>query len=231
MYRAAVFQEVGKPLSIERLPDLEPGEGQLLVRVHRCGICGSDLHMTQGHGYTVPAGSVLGHEFAGEVVEVGRGDSPFRKGDVVVAMPIMGCGKCGPCQTGEPAYCDNISYLAGGYAEYALVSAHTASWLPSRLSAADGALAEPLAVALHGMAVASVKPGDRVLIQGAGPIGLSALFWARRLGAGKVDVIEGAKPRAELAAKFGAHDVRAPVVQTPESFDGVDPSSLYDVVV
>src|SRR5688572_4943487 len=97
MYRAAVFHEAGKALAVEWLPDLRPSEGQLLVKVHRCGICGSDLHMTQGHGYTVPTGTVLGHEFTGEVVETGGGEARFCPGDVVVAMPISGCGCCGAC--------------------------------------------------------------------------------------------------------------------------------------
>jgi len=231
MYRAAVFKEAGKPLVVERLPDLRVGEGQLLVKVHRCGICGSDLHMTQGEGLTVPSGTVLGHEFTGEVVEEGKGSSRFRNGDVIVAMPIMGCGKCGPCLIGEPAYCENISYLAGGYAEFALVSAHTATLLPSRLSASDGALAEPLAVALHGVAMANITPGSRILVQGAGPIGLAALFWARRLGADHVDVIEGVSARADLALRFGAREVRAPEPVGQQGFEAVDPLKLYDVVI
>ena len=231
MYRAAVFEEAGRPLAIKNLPDLPVGEGQLLVKVHRCGICGSDLHMTQGHGYTVDSGTVLGHEFTGEVVEVGKNETRFGKGEVIVAMPISGCGKCGPCLMGEPAYCDNISYLFGGYAEYALVGASTASTLPSRLSAADGALTEPLAVALHGMAMAGIEPGSRVLVQGAGPIGLAALFWARRFGAGVVDMIEGAPVRAEIARRMGADNVSPPQSQDEQSFLSRDPAKLYDVVV
>lgn len=203
-----------------------------MVRVHRCGICGSDLHMTQGHGYTVPAGTVLGHEFTGEVVETGKGEARFRKGDLVVAMPISGCGKCGACLVGEPAYCTRISYLFGGYAEYALVSAHTAFLLPSRLSAADGALTEPLAVALHGVAMANITPGSKVLVQGAGPIGLASLYWARRLGADHVDVIESAEARVEIAHRMGAREVRAPSPPGETGFEPQpDPSSLYDVVI
>jgi len=231
MYRAAIFHEAGKPLAVERLPDLRPSEGQLLVKVHRCGICGSDLHMTQGPGYTVPAGTVLGHEFTGEVVETGKGETRFRQGDVVVAMPISGCARCGACLIGEPAYCEHISYLFGGYAEYALVSAHTAILLPSRLSAADGALTEPLAVALHGAAMAGITAGSRVLVQGAGPIGLAVLFWARRLGAGHVDIVEGAAARADIALRMGADQVFHPGAAPEQSLGPGDPSLLYDVVI
>ena len=231
MYRAAIFEKAGEPLSIRELPDLCPGQGQLLVKVHRCGICGSDLHMTQGHGYTVPAGTVLGHEFTGEVIGKGPGEQPFVNGDVVVAMPISGCGRCGACLNGEPAYCESISYLFGGYAEFALVSGHTASLLPSRVSASDGALTEPLAVALHGVAMAGIKPGCRVLVQGAGPIGLAALFWARRLGAGRVDIVEGAPARADLARRMGAHHVHPPQSLEENQLAPTDPDGLYDVVI
>jgi len=231
MYKAAIFEQVGQPLAIRELPDLTPGEGQLLVKVHRCGICGSDLHMTQGRGYTVPAGTVLGHEFTGEVIGKGAGELPFVEGEVVVAMPISGCARCGACLNGEPSYCESISYLFGGYAEFALVSAHTASLLPSRVSAGDGALTEPLAVALHGVAMAGIVPGCRVLVQGAGPIGLAALFWARRMGAGRVDVIEGASGRADLARRMGADHVHAPRLPEENQFGPADPDGQYDLVI
>ena len=230
--RAAIFEEVGKPLSVRSVPDPEPGPGQLLVRVARCGICGSDLHMTQGHGYTVPAGTVLGHELTGEVVDIGVGVEGFARRERVAAMPIAGCGNCRYCLAGEPARCVRIEYLFGGYAEFALVSAVTAMKLPAMLSDADGALAEPLAVALHGIAMARLAPGAKVLILGAGPIGLSALFWARKLGAGVVDVVERAEVRAEIARKMGAGAVNAPQPPDPAALmPGADPEAAYDVVI
>ncbi|KHK90045.1 hypothetical protein LK12_18050 [Novosphingobium malaysiense] len=188
--------------------------------------------MTQGHGYTVPGGTVLGHEFTGEVIETGAGVEGFAKGERVVAMPIAGCGKCRYCLAGEPAWCEALEFLSGGYAEYALVNAATAMRLPATLSDADGALVEPLAVSLHGIAMAGIKPGARVLVQGAGPIGLAALFWARRVGAGRVDVIEGAPVRAAIADRMGADSVTAPQPLDPAGFaQRPDPEKLYDVVV
>lgn len=210
MMRAAVFKAVGKPLAIETLPDPEPGASQVVIRVHRCGICGSDLHLTEGHGFQLPTGTVLGHEFAGEVVAVGKGVTRLKVGDRAAAMPISGCGSCLACVAGEPAKCTAMDFAFGGYAEYALMNALTSVKLPASLTAADGALAEPLAVALHGVAMAQVKPGSHVAIQGAGPIGLAALFWARRFGAKRIDVIEGAPRRAEIAMMMGADNVRPP---------------------
>lgn len=217
---------------MERLPEPEPGPGQLLIRVARCGICGSDLHMTDGHGYTVPHGHVLGHEFAGEVVDIGKDVEGFRKGDRLAAMPISGCGHCRYCLAGQPAWCESLEFLSGGYAEYALVSASTATKLPSTLSDADGALVEPLAVSLHGLAMARIEPGSSVLVQGAGPIGLAALFWARRLGAGRVDVIEGAEARARIAQQMGADSVSPPALLDPERLQkNFHDDRLYDIVI
>lgn len=217
--RAAVFKAPGQALVIEECPDPTPAEGEVVVRVHRCGICGSDLHITEGHGYTVPEGTVLGHEFAGEVVAVGKNVDRFKVGDRAAAMPIFGCGHCASCLAGEAKWCNQIRYVFGGYAEYALMSAHTAVQLPNSLSSADGALVEPLAVALHGVAMAGLTPGAHVLIQGAGPIGLAALFWAKRLGAGRVDMIEGSDVRANIARQMGASSVRPPTVASSNSSD------------
>lgn len=215
------------------MPDLEVSEGQLLVRVQSCGICGSDLHITQGSGYTVPPGTVLGHEFAGEVVDIPKGEKRFKNGDQVVATPISGCGRCGDCLSGNPAYCSKLRYVFGGYAEYALVNTHTAMPLPGTLSPADGALAEPLAVSLHGVAMAQMRPGSRVLVQGAGPIGLAALFWARRLGADHVDVVEKAPRRIEIARSMGAAKIFSPeeITATRDPQSRINPASLYDVVI
>jgi (R,R)-butanediol dehydrogenase/meso-butanediol dehydrogenase/diacetyl reductase len=207
---APVFNKVGEPLTIERVPDLEPAPGQVVVKVARCGICGTDLHLTEGHGIEIPAGSILGHEYSGEVVAIGKGVERLKVGDRAVSLPVIGCGKCRECLSGRPASCPNWMMLWGGYAEYALMGEDTAIPLPGSLSMADAALAEPLAVALHGVEQARFRAGDTVIIQGAGPIGLSALFWARRMGAKRVDVIEGVPGRAAIALAMGADTVRAP---------------------
>ena len=229
--RAAIFQEVGRQLAIVSVKDPAPAEGEVVIRVHRCGICGSDLHLTEGHGYKLPSGTVLGHEFTGEVVAVGRGVDRFKCGDRIAAMPVFGCGHCRYCLAGEPAWCAQIGYTFGGYAEYAAVNAGTALRLPKTLSLADGALAEPLAVALHGVAAAGVTPGASVLVLGAGPIGLAALFWARRLGAGRVDVIEGAPPRADIALAMGADSVRPPTTQAAAELGNHDTGDKPSLVI
>ncbi len=204
--RAAVMQGLHKPLAIETLPDPTPGEGELVVKVGRCGICGSDLHMTEDPGYGMGAGDVLGHEFAGEVVALGRGVEGVRMGDLVSVIPLMSCGHCAACRAGDLAWCDSFGLQGGGYADYALTRPNQCVILPRSVSLADGAIVEPLAVALHGVSLSGIKPGDKVLVLGAGPIGLAVAFWARRAGAAKVVMQDIATHQRERALEMGATD-------------------------
>jgi (R,R)-butanediol dehydrogenase/meso-butanediol dehydrogenase/diacetyl reductase len=206
MIRAAVMQGLHKPLIIERLPDPEPGEGEVLVRVGRCGICGSDLHMTEDPAFGRAAGDVLGHEFAGEVVALGKNAEGVRLGDLVSVIPLASCGRCDTCLAGEPAWCAHFGLQGGGYAEYALTRPNQCVILPASASLADGAIIEPLAVALHGVNLAGVQAGDKVLILGAGPIGLAVAFWAKRAGAGRIVVQDVAPHQNERARAMGAAD-------------------------
>lgn len=203
--RAAIFKGAGQPLAIEDRPDPEPAAGDVVIRIGRCGICGTDLHMTSGHnGFGLPVGSMLGHEYAGEVVALGRGVSRLKVGDRIAAIPVAGCGKCAACHTGQPTFCTEVRTMIAGFAEYVNVAEASAFRLPAALSMADGALVEPLAVGLHGVAMAPIGPGTRVLVLGAGSVGLAAIFWARQLGAGRIVAASPSGRRAELAAAMGA---------------------------
>jgi threonine dehydrogenase-like Zn-dependent dehydrogenase len=184
--KAAIFQALLTPLALAELPDPQPRARQVLVSVCRCGICGSDLHMTEDPVFGAAAGDVLGHEFAGEVLELGPDVKHLRIGDRVTVAPLLGCGDCDTCLRGEPAWCTQMALQGGGYAQYAAVAERQCRRLPAHISLADGALAEPLAVALHGIMQSGMKPGDKVLVLGAGAIGLAVAFWARRLGASQV---------------------------------------------
>src|SRR5207253_1613402 len=140
--------------------------------------------MSDGTGQVFETGSVIGHEFAGEVVALGKDIEHLEVGDRVTSMPFTGCGRCVTCLAGRPNFCAGFRGMAGGFAEYVVATGRTAIKLPATLSLADGALIEPLAVGLHGASLARLHPGSRVLVIGAGPIGLAAVFWARKLGAG-----------------------------------------------
>lgn len=204
--RAAVMQGLHKPLKVEAIPDPTPGEGEVVVKVGRCGICGSDLHMTEDAAFGVGAGDVLGHEFSGEVVALGRGAEGLRVGDRVSVIPLKSCGQCAACKAGEIAWCDQFGLQGGGYAEYAVTRPNQCVVLPSSASLADGAIIEPLAVALHGLSMSRMRVGDKVLVLGAGPIGLAVAYWARRHGAGRVVLQDVAEWQRDRALAMGAHD-------------------------
>ena len=146
--RNAIFRGVGRQLAIEDRPVPIPGPNQALIRVHRCGICGSDLHMTSGSAFDMPAGSALGHEYAGEVVDVGPGGSELSVGDRVTALPMSTCGQCEACRADVPLHCVGLQMMQGGYGDYTLVDQRKTMKLPDSLSFEDGALVEPLASGL-----------------------------------------------------------------------------------
>lgn len=202
--KAATFDAIGKPLVISELEAPTPKHGQLLLKVCRCGICGSDLHMTAEEVFGVRKGDVLGHEYSGEILETSGDACGLKAGDQVSVAPLRGCGVCPSCLRGEPAWCDQMMLIGGGFAQYATVNANQCRKLPWGISAADGALAEPLAVGLHGLTQSGMKRGDTVLIVGAGAIGLAVAFWAKRLGAGKVVLTDLHNLQEDRAMALGA---------------------------
>jgi len=204
--RAAVMQGIHQPLSCVSVPDPTPADDELVVEVARCGICGSDLHIVDDPSFGKGAGYILGHEFAGEVVASGRSVRGVSIGDRVSIIPLQSCGSCATCLAGEVAWCERFGLQGGGYAEFAVTRPNQCIKLPDSLSLADGAIIEPLAVALHGIHMSGLKSGDSVLILGAGPIGLAVAFWARRAGASRVVVQDIADFQRARALAMGAHD-------------------------
>ena len=211
--RAVVATEP-RTLRVEEVPDPEPGEDQVVLRVAACGICGTDLHLHQLG--LLPPGAVLGHEFCGEVMET-KGE--LRAGDRVTALPTFSCGACERCRRGLGMYCERQTAIGlgaapGALAEYVAVARHEVIALPDGVDFARGAMVEPLAVGLHTVHRAGLRRGERCLVVGAGPIGLAITLWARHLGAGEVVVSEPHAGRRELAERLGAS-----VLVDPESED------------
>lgn len=203
--KAAIFDAVGQPLRIDTRPDPAPAADEVVLRVAACGICGSDLHITEDPvPFGIGPGFVLGHEIAGEVVGTGAGVQGLKPGDAVAVVPMRGCGRCVACRAGDPARCPELVLIGGGYAEYVTVAARQCHLLPEGVALADGALAEPLAVALHCVIRAGMQPGARVAILGAGPIGLLVAFWARRLGAAQVVMADLHTHQRDRALALGA---------------------------
>ncbi len=213
--RAAVYDAPGLPLRIAELPDPRPGRGQAVIRVKACGVCGSDLHATTAEADLARRGAVLGHEVTGEIVEIGPdpvGD--WAVGDRVYVMPVGSCGRCPYCQLDRPEECpDQLTFGAlgpdepdGAYAECLTVSLSDLLAVPDGVDMDVAALCEPLATGLLCVRQAALEIGDRVLILGAGPIGLAATIWARFIGARRVVVSERVEHRRELALHLGATD-------------------------
>jgi (R,R)-butanediol dehydrogenase/meso-butanediol dehydrogenase/diacetyl reductase len=236
--RAARFYEPGKPLQLDIIPDPTPGEGQIVFKVARCGICGTDVHMTADHGgkpYVLyPPETTPGHEYTGEIVAIGRGVEKFKLGDRISAMPFTGCGHCAACLKGMPQFCDQRALNGGGFAEYALAGARDCILLPSSLTVEDGALVEPMAVGYHGAKLAGAAPGANVLIIGAGPVGLAAAYYARKFGAGKVAISATSRKREHFVYEMGADvflDPTVPLVEAArEAFGGELPDVVYECV-
>jgi (R,R)-butanediol dehydrogenase/meso-butanediol dehydrogenase/diacetyl reductase len=232
--KAACFAGLHQPLVVEDLPDPTPGAGEVVVKVGRCGICGSDLHMSEDPAFGSTPGEVFGHEFAGEVVALGKGAEGLALGDLVSVIPLKSCGTCAHCRAGEVQWCEAFGLQGGGYAEYAVTRPNQCIALPQSASLADGAIIEPLAVALHGVRLSGMQPGDRVLVLGAGPIGLAVAFWARRMGAGMVAVQDITDWQQDRALGMGAQafivDPADPVAASDRAFGGVKPDVVFECV-
>ncbi|CAO3306407.1 MULTISPECIES: alcohol dehydrogenase catalytic domain-containing protein [unclassified Pseudomonas] len=202
--QAILFNGLNQPLQLGTVAMPVPAADEVLIEVCRCGICGSDLHMTRDPAFNITPGSVLGHEYSGRVVECGKQVNNLKVGDAVAVAPLRGCGQCASCLRGEPAWCPAFSLQGGGFAQWATAKGHQCRVIPSSVGLKDSALAEPLAVALHGVMRAGLKPGAKVLILGAGAIGLAVAYWARRLGAATVAITDLGDWQRERALHLGA---------------------------
>jgi (R,R)-butanediol dehydrogenase/meso-butanediol dehydrogenase/diacetyl reductase len=202
------FVEVGKPLQVADVPRPSAFPGELVFKVKACGICGSDLHAVEVSGL-LQSGNVLGHEYAGEVVEVGPGSNGWKIGDRLVALPAKPCGTCPQCQSGLHAECSQIimqgfdTRMPGAYAEYSTCMAGLAIKISDVLGDNDAALIEPLAVGLNAWRTASVEAGASILIVGAGVIGLAIAKWASFFGAGDIGISEVVQARLARARSIG----------------------------
>jgi threonine dehydrogenase-like Zn-dependent dehydrogenase len=201
--KAAYYPGKGQPIVIEDLPEPAPAPGQILLRVHRCGICGTDLSMTKGEMWDYGAGQ-FGHEYAGEIVALGQGVEHLKVGGKVSVLPSGACGHCAGCAGGNHILCNNAEGAMRGFAEYAAIAANVAVPLPDTLSMTDGALVEPLAVSLYGVRMSPMKAGDSVVVLGGGTVALYAIYWARRLGARRIVALSRSDRRRDLCLAMGA---------------------------
>jgi threonine dehydrogenase-like Zn-dependent dehydrogenase len=217
--RAVVFGSDGKA-HVQDVPDPTPAADEVVLRVDYCGICGSDLHAAEPD---FRPGVTMGHEFAGEIVELGAGVTGWSVGDRVTVNPNGDwCGACDLCRHGMYNVCPNKSGNTigqardGAMAPYAAIRARTMFRLPDTLSSRHAAWVEPVAVALRTVRRSGIGVGDAALVFGAGPIGLLVTRMLRIAGAGVVTVVEPNPVRAEAARTAGANRVVDPTVEPVE---------------
>ncbi|NLY31057.1 MAG: alcohol dehydrogenase catalytic domain-containing protein [Firmicutes bacterium] len=221
------FREVETP---------KPRETELLVRIRRIGICGSDIHVYHGkHPYTsYPV--VQGHELSGEVAELGAGVEGFAMGDKVTIQPQVFCGQCYPCRHGIYHICDNLRVMGfqttGAASEYFAVDASKVFRLPEKMSLDHGAMVEPLAVAVHAIKRAAHIQGQKVVVLGAGPIGNLVAQSALALGAADVLITDLSDHRLEVARRCGiAHRVNTGREDLGEKIIGVFGPDRADLIL
>lgn len=211
----------------------EPGPGEVRVRVEACGICGSDLHL-YGQGFFPPE-TTPGHEPAGVIDAIGPDTQAPARGTRVAVEPIRGCGTCPLCRAGRYAICRSSRlagvHVPGGLAEYLVVPAANVYPVPAELDPRVAALAEPMAVVVHALHRVAFQPHQRVLVLGAGSVGLLAVAAARRLGARDVWVSARHPHQAERARALGATRVLSEAEATTEALDGIGREAPIDVVV
>jgi L-iditol 2-dehydrogenase len=201
----------------------EPAPGEVLVRVHASGICGSDLHyFSEGAVGDTPCvyPMVMGHEPAGTVVKAGTGVTGWAPGDRAALEPAVYCYHCEFCMTGHHNVCANLRFLStpcdpGFFRDYAVLPAHNLLPLPPGLSLQEATLFEPLAVVLHSLRLAPISFGETAVVIGAGPIGLLTIAALKASGAGRVWALEPVAHRRELASAMGADVVVDPSACDP----------------
>jgi L-iditol 2-dehydrogenase len=198
----AALMEGPQQMLVKDLPRPVPESREVLVRVKACAICGSDLTV---YKMGLPE-RVLGHEFAGEIVEIGSLVQDWKIGDRVVVEPSIVCGECYWCRHQKYNLCDALGYTGlatdGGLAEYARVPVYQLHHLPDAVSYEQGALIEPLSVALRGVNFAGTGPEDKVAVFGCGAVGLFAMLWARSLGVKQIVAIDVVQSRLAAACKL-----------------------------
>lgn len=236
--RAAVLRD-GRMVYRDDVPEPTPGQGQVLVEVLACGICGSDLHFA-AHGEQVLAATrsmagtpaaetavdlgddiFMGHEFSARVLQAGPGTDTFPAGTPVTSIPVLLAAK-----GIEPIVYSNTT--VGGYAEKMLLSAPLLVPIPNGLDPRHAALTEPMAVGLHAVNKSGITPGDTALVLGCGPIGIAIIAALRTYGVEHIVAADYSHARRDLATAMGAHRSLDPADGSP--FDTVTPKVVFEAI-
>lgn len=197
-----------KEITFREIPIPEPAEGQILVKIKKIGVCGSDIHVYHGSHPFTSYPVTQGHEVSAQIVKLGAGVDGFEVGQKVTIEPQVYCGKCYPCTHGKYNLCEELKVMGfqttGTASEYFAVDASKVTPLPENLTYSEGAMIEPLAVTVHAAKRFPDMKGAKVAIIGSGPIGILLSQSCRALGAEKVMITDISDCRLELAKSCGA---------------------------
>ena len=234
-------------LRLDTIEEPSAGKGEVKLKVEWGGICGSDLHESTAGPIFIPSETphpisgdkapiVLGHEFAGQIVEIGENVTRFKVGDRVTVEPIYFCGTCDACQQGKYNLCVDMGFYGlsgggGGFAEYAAVPEYMVHKLPDTVSYEQGAMVEPAAVALHSVKESKLKVGDKAAVFGTGPIGLLLIEALKAAGATEIYAVELSEQRRQKAEELGAIaiDPNKDVVEEIHRLSGGGVDVAYEV--
>ena len=228
--QAVIFPEP-HAISIENVADPGCGPDEVVVRISQVGICGTDLHIYRGD-YHSDFPLIAGHEFVGEIVEVGTNVSRLRRGERVAVDPNLNCGECYFCRRQQANHCLEWQAVGvtrpGAFAEFVAVPARACYPVPDDLTDAQAAFVEPLSCVVYALKRLRISPGDEALIFGAGPMGLLLVQALRHSGASRVVVVERAPIRLDLAVRMGA---TASFASVHDAADGLRDLAPYGYAV
>ncbi|WP_413379943.1 NAD(P)-dependent alcohol dehydrogenase [Alkalihalobacillus sp. 1P02AB] len=227
-------------IEVKKVAVPKPAADEALVKVYCIGVCGSDIHYYE-HGkigrYEVKEPLILGHELAGEVVQIGAEVTNVTVGERVAVEPGVTCGRCKYCKSGRYNLCPDVVFMAtppvdGAWAEYVTIRSDFLYQLPDEMSYEEGALLEPFSVGFHSMIRGNVHPADRLFVSGLGPIGLLAIQSAKLFGVGEIYASDVVSSRRELALKIGATAVLEPLSDSiKEQISKLTEKQGVDVVI
>jgi 2-desacetyl-2-hydroxyethyl bacteriochlorophyllide A dehydrogenase len=210
--KAAVLEQVNK-ITVTDIPVPKPAADEVVIKVKTCGMCGTDLKLYTGQ-YTARVPVVPGHEYSGEIVEVGKNVRNLRPGQRVVSDPNESCGKCYWCRNHQPCFCKDLAAYGvlrdGGFAEYCTATEKGVYPIPEGVDDEVAAFAEPVSCVVHAADRINYRPGETIAILGGGPLGQIHLQFALNSGASRVVLVDPNQSRRDLATKFGAHAVINP---------------------
>jgi L-iditol 2-dehydrogenase len=206
MLRANLIEP--KKMILERVAEPEPGPGQVRLKIETCGVCGSDIHAYYGEHPFIQCPIAPGHEFSGTVEKLGPGVTDWQIGQKATAEPSLVCGQCENCRNGLYNICDNLKVIGcqtdGGFAEYLVVPANKLIEVPDNMTFEQASFIEPLAVGVHALRLAPIKPETRLVILGVGTIGLVHLLTAHAWGLKDITVTDTLQSKLDLALELGA---------------------------